>query len=276
MERKGSAPSRSIFDPDVAMARSSVISELGLRAEPHGDGLRGTAEVTPEMWVPGTSVVRTSVLMVWADSVTGLLAGFSMQPRITVTLDLDLHLRRQPVGTGEVRVESGVVKAGRNVVVTHVALTFGDDDEPFAVGHGSFMASPNPDHVIEGGFPLKLLGRRATLPEPLADRAGARRLGPGLAEVPWRPGNLNATESIQGGFVALAVEEAALSGQAEGLVVESMAMRYLRPFRGGAARAHAVVRHGVASVDVETTGGKPGAVATARLAPAAGRDRGPT
>jgi acyl-coenzyme A thioesterase PaaI-like protein len=259
------------FDPELAMAQSSVIRELGLRTEAVGDVLRGDARVTPEMWVPGTQVIRTSVLAVWADSVTGLLAGFSMQPRITVTLDLDLHLRWQPVGTGTVRLAASVVKAGRNVIVTRVELTFGDEPRPFAVGHGSFMASPNPDHVMEGGFPLSLPGWRAgALPAPLAERAGVRHLEPGVAEVPWRPGNLNATESIQGGLVALAVEEAALSAAEAGTVVTSLTLRYLRPFRSRSALARADVHDGVASVEVEADAGKPGAVATARLGPAAG------
>ena len=194
-----------------------------------------------------------------------------MQPRITVTLDLDLHLRWQPVGLGDVRLEAAVVKAGRNVIVTRVALTFDDDATPFVVGHGSFMASPNPDHVMEGGFPLALTGWRAgSLPEPLADRAGARRLEPGVAEVPWRMGNLNGTESIQGGLVALALEEAALSAVDPGMVVTSLTLRYLRPFRSGSALARADVVDDVASVEVETGEGKPGAAATLRLAPAAG------
>jgi acyl-coenzyme A thioesterase PaaI-like protein len=175
------------------------------------------------------------------------------------------------VGTGDIGLEARVVKAGRNVIVTRVALTFRDEAAPFAVGHGSFMASPNPDHVMEGGFPLEQLSAtRALLPEPLAERAGARRLEPGVAEVPWRPGNLNATESIQGGLVALAVEEAALSAAPAGTVVTSMTLRYLRPFRSRSALARAEVHGDVASVEVEADEGKPGAVATLRLGPAAG------
>lgn len=258
------------FDHEAESVRSAVVSELGLRTEPAGDGLHGVAEITPEMWVPGTHVVRTSVLAVWADSVTGLLAGLSLQPRISVTLDLDLHLVHQPVGLGEVRLEATVVKAGRTVTVVGVHLFLDGASSPFAVGHGSFMASPNPDHVMHGGFPLMLPGHGRRLPCPLAERAGARRLGPGSAEVPWRPGNLNATGSIQGGLVALAIEEAALSAGAPGSVLTSLTLRYLRPFRSGPARARSDARDGVASVLVDTDAGKPGAVATARLAPAAG------
>jgi acyl-coenzyme A thioesterase PaaI-like protein len=256
------------FDADRERARSAVVMELGLTTEARGDGLVGAATITPEMWVPGTEVVRTSVLAVWADSVTGMLAGLTMQPRITVTLDLDLHVRRQPVGTGEVALTAGVVKAGRTVVVTEVALTLDGEATPFATGNASFMASPNPDHVMEGGFPLSLLRRAALLPEPLADRAGARRVDAGVAVVPHRPGNLNATDSIQGGFVALAAEEAALSAAPAGTVATSLVLRYLRPFRSDAV-ARAELDGSVASVALETEG-KPGATATLLLTPAAG------
>lgn len=221
------------------------------------------------MWVPGTQVVRTSVLAVWADSATGLLAGLTQRPRIMVTLDLDLHLRRQPIGAGTVTIDAAVVKAGRNVSVTEVRLAWNGEAVPFAVGHASFMASPDPEHVIEGGFPLSMPWRAPTLDIPFAEKAGAAVLEPGVAEVPWMPGNLNATESIQGGLVALAAEEAALS-LAPGHVLRAMTMRYLRPFRSGAARARAVLHDGVASVEIESAPGTIGTVVTGHLAPAAG------
>lgn len=256
-------------DDELASFRSSTVASLGLHTEGAGDGIRGTVTVTPYMWVPGTRVVRTSVLAVWADSATGLLAGFTQRPRIMVTLDLDLHLRRQPVGTGAITLDAAVIKAGRNVSVTEVHLTWNGETEPFAAGHASFMASPDPEHVIEGGFPLSMPWREPTLDVPFAEEAGATVLEPGVAEVPWKPGNLNATESIQGGLVALAAEEAALS-LAPGHVVTAMTMRYLRPIRSGAARARAVLADGVASVEIEAAPGKLGTVVTAHLAPAAG------
>lgn len=256
-------------DDDLARFRSSTVASLGLHTEGAGDGIRGTVKVTPHMWVPGTRVVRTSVLAVWADSATGLLAGFTRRPRIMVTLDLDLHLRRQPVGAGTVTLAASVIKAGRNVSVTDVHLTWNGEAEPFAIGHASFMASPDPAHVIDGGFPLSMPRREPTLEVPFAEEAGATVLEPGVAEVPWKPENLNAAESIQGGLVALAAEEAALS-LAPGYVVAAMTMRYLRPIRSGAARARAVLADDVASVEIEAAPGRLGTVVTAHLAPAAG------
>jgi acyl-coenzyme A thioesterase PaaI-like protein len=257
-------------DREVQAERGAVVGELGLVTEHHGDALRGIAVVRPEMWVPGTKVVRTSVLATWADIVAGLLSGWSMRPRVSVTLDLDVHLYRQPVGTGEVSVVASIVKAGRTIVVSAVELTLAGDHTPFAVGSASFMPSPNPDHVMPDGLPLEGTSGRRLLAEPLAARAGVVRLGPGVAEIPCRAGNLNASESIQGGLVALVVEEAILTSEPVA-VLQSLAVRYLRAFRSGPARAHANVRDQLARVDVLDVGrSQVGLVATARLAAPAG------
>jgi acyl-coenzyme A thioesterase PaaI-like protein len=248
----------------------AVVSELGLVTELSGDGLRGTAEITPETWVPGTQVVRTSVLATWVDVVAGLLSGWSMRPRVSVTLDLDVHLFRQPVGTGTVSAVSSIVKAGRSVVVSAVELTLAGDDTPFAVGSASFMPSPNPEHLMPAGFPLTGTSGSRRLAAPLAERAGVERVAPGVAEIPWRTGNINASGSIQGGLVALAVEEAVLSA-AEPTVLRSLSVRYLRAFRTGPARATATVHGDLARVEVVdlTNDARLGLLATTTLAPPA-------
>lgn len=48
----------------------AAIGELGMRYEYEGDALVGIGEITRHMFVPGTTVVRTSVLATWADFVT--------------------------------------------------------------------------------------------------------------------------------------------------------------------------------------------------------------
>ncbi|MGY2010234.1 hypothetical protein ACW9HJ_19105 [Nocardia gipuzkoensis] len=73
-----------------------------------GEELHGRAEITPEMHVPGTTVLRTSVLATWADTVSGLLASLVMGPRVPVTLELDVGLYRPAPGTGEVRAGSSL------------------------------------------------------------------------------------------------------------------------------------------------------------------------
>src|SRR6187399_1659506 len=89
--------------------RIGFTSELGLsiaalapevRGDPMGvDELVGTARVVPEVCVPEAGVVRPSVLLAWADIVTGWLANRYTLPQICLTVDLDVRVARPiPVG----------------------------------------------------------------------------------------------------------------------------------------------------------------------------------
>ena len=140
--------------------RSAVVTELGLLVSQDGDMLRGEAHAVPELWVPGSTVVRTSVLATWADVLAGLLSSLTIAPRIPVTLDLDVHLSRQPVGDRDIVSVCNVVKSGRSITVCLVRFSHRGDPEPFAVSHASFMASPNPAHVNEDGFAIGCQPRR--------------------------------------------------------------------------------------------------------------------
>jgi acyl-coenzyme A thioesterase PaaI-like protein len=246
--------------------RGGALLELGLESEQVGDHVVGHAELVPEMWIPGTRTLRTAILSVWADSVLGLLAGLNVQPTITVTLDLELHLRRPIEGLGTVGLRSSLLKLGRQVTLSTVEIHHGDDPAPAAIGTASFMASPNPEHVVpEGGFFAQRRPERRPLLVPFAERVGVRQVGPGTVEIPWQADNLNATGAIQGGLVALAAEDAILA-VAPRTVMTSLSVRYLRPFREGAARATARVQGDLAQVDLVVTGtGKPGAAVTARV-----------
>lgn len=242
--------------------------ELGMVTEPEGDGLRGSSEITSHMWVPGTDVVRLSVLATWTDIIMGVLAGLATQPRVCITLDLDVHLLRLPHGAGVVHGTGSVIKRGRSVHATRSELVLEGDTTPFAVSVATFMESPNPVHVMPD-----LDGRvtgRLPLTMPLAQRADVRVLEPGVAVVAHHVENLNATDAIQGGIVALCAEEAALS-LAPGHVLSSMALRYHRAFRTGTARATATRSDRLALV--EMTGaedGRLGVSANAHYTPLAG------
>ncbi len=251
--------------------RSAVVTELGLLVSRDGDMLRGEAHSVPELWVPGSRVVRTSVLATWADVLAGLLSSLTIAPRIPVTLDLDVHLSRQPVGDGDILSVCEVVKSGRSVTVCVVRFSQQGNPEPFAVSHVSFMASPNPEHVNEGGFAIGGQPRRR-LSRPFAERASCTVVGDGIAEVPRRLDGLNASGSINGGLIGLVAEEAARSRCDEPTVAVSLNLRYLRPFLAGPARAVAELHHDVAHVEVSDMGrdGRLSAVATMRLAATAG------
>jgi acyl-coenzyme A thioesterase PaaI-like protein len=246
-------------------AAGHILSELGFATGRSGDEIHGSAPVVPEMWVPGTTSLRTSILAAWVDLVAGLAAIGVLAPRVPVTLELDVHVYEEAPAGGTVQAVSRLVKAGRSVVVCGVDLT-DHDGRPVAIGTASFMAAPDPRlelprHISLDAMPVP----RGPLRRPFAERAGCLRREPGVAVLPRSDDGLNASGSVNGGLIALVVEEAALS-LTPGATLSSMALRYLRPVRSGPAVATAEVRTGLARVEVRDAGGddRPAVTATTR------------
>jgi acyl-coenzyme A thioesterase PaaI-like protein len=231
-----------------------------------GDELHGWAEVRPTMWAPGTEMLRASVAMTWADALLGLHALKALAPRLTVTLELDAHLFDDVAGVEIVRARSRLVKAGQAVIFTTLDF-LADDGRLVGFGSGSFMAIPDQqwtapplDDVL-----VRFATPRGTLVEPLAERVGCERTAPGTAVLPCTPAVYNATRAINGGMLAVAVEEAALSADPDARWIESMHLRYLRSVRVGPAVAHADVHYGTGRVEVrDASTDKVAAIATTR------------
>src|SRR6478609_7859954 len=100
---------------DIPTMRDSVVSEIGLAGVWEGDVVRGRGEVVPEICIPGTPILRTSVVATWADVVTGAVAGRSITPRIPLTLDLEVQIH-QPARLGDrLVIEASALKVGRTV-----------------------------------------------------------------------------------------------------------------------------------------------------------------
>nr|MDT0666360.1 PaaI family thioesterase [Micromonospora sp. DSM 115978] len=176
------------------------VMELGLRIEVDGDDLTGSAAVFPEICVPGTRTLRTSVLATWADVITGTLAMVHVAPRIPLTLDLDTHVV-QPAADGDlIAVDASVVKLGRTVLVCQARFRNATSGGLVAVAYASFVASPNPGHVFPAGFLQQRLELPPRLSVPLAQRVGGTVVTPGTVDVPRRPDGLNASGAIQGGL----------------------------------------------------------------------------
>jgi acyl-coenzyme A thioesterase PaaI-like protein len=249
---------------DIGMHPQSILAELGLSMELQGLPLRGHADVFPELCRPGTDTLRSGVLGTWADLVTGTVAAETMDPRIALTLDLEVQVLGHASSGSRVLVEAAPVKVGRSVTVCTARFHDEASGAPIAMAYASFMASPNAAHEWADGFSRMSLDGRLTV--PLAERLQLRSPGSGVVELPHLPDGLNASGAIQGGLVAVAVEEAALSLAAPGERVGMLNLRYLRPFSVGPARATAT-RHGpLVVVELEDAGsGKLGAVATVRI-----------
>jgi len=235
-------------------AAGHILVELGFAVTRAGDEVRGAAQVVPEMWAPDTTSLRTSILATWVDHVAGLAAIGVLAPRVPVTLELDVHVYDRPPADGGVHAVARLVKAGRSVVVSGVDIT-DDRGDPVAIGTASFMVAPDPHVELPSDLSLdRPADPRHRLRRPFAERAGCRRRAPGVAELPRSADGLNAAGTVNGGLIALAVEEAALS-LTPGATLSSMALRYLRPVRSGPAVATAEVRSGLGRVEVRDAGG---------------------
>jgi acyl-coenzyme A thioesterase PaaI-like protein len=240
-----------------------ILRELGFATRRAGDEMHGTALITPEMHVPGTAHLRTSILATWADNLAGLLAVDAMAPRVPVTLELDVHLYRPAPAAGVVQGVGRIAKAGRSVFVASVEFTSGAG-EPVAVGAGSFMAAPDPGITMQTGLSAgPRPNGRLTL--PFAERAGCERQRPGVAVLPRSEDGLNSSNTVNGGLIALAAEEAVLS-LAPGATLCSLGLRYLQAVRAGPVVATARVRDGLGQVDLRDAGngGRLSVTATAR------------
>jgi acyl-coenzyme A thioesterase PaaI-like protein len=181
----------------------------------------------------------------------GYLAMEVLSPRVPVTLELDVHLYEPPPGDGVITGIGRTVKAGRNVFVA--GIDFHYEDRVIGFASASFMAAPDATLTIQrdGSAPPAPQGTR--LQVAFADRAGCQRREPGVAVLSSSDEALNASNTLNGGLIALAVEEAALS-LAPDHFVHSLALHYLQPVRMGPAVARATMRRNLAQVEVTDAG----------------------
>jgi acyl-coenzyme A thioesterase PaaI-like protein len=232
--------------------RGHILRELGLTTRQVGDELHGAAAITPHMHAPGTPHLRTSILATWADTLTGLLAAGTMAPRVPVTIELDVHLYRRAPSSGQVQGVARTIKAGRSIFVAGVDFT-SEDGEPIAIGAGSFMLAPDPSVRLPGRLSVDMPPPQELLSVPLAERADCRRLEPGVAVLQRSRDGLNASNTVNGGLIALVAEEAVLS-LAPGDTLCSLGLRYLQPVRVGPVVATAELDAGLGRVNVRDSG----------------------
>jgi acyl-coenzyme A thioesterase PaaI-like protein len=231
----------------------SLIAEIGMLAELVGDEIRGRAPVVPEMLVPGTDCLRMSLLAAWADTLIGFQSIAAVAPRVPVTLDLSVDLHRLPRGVNEVTTRTRVLKAGSSMVTAE--LDFQADGEPIGLAMAAFTVGPHVSRTLPPVDTLVTYYSSAVslLEQPYAERAGCIRTAPGVAELAMAPDKVNAAGTMNGGLIALAVEEAALS-TAPDAALRSLTMRYLRSGRIGPFVATAERTGDLARIDVRDAG----------------------
>ncbi len=231
--------------------RRHVLLELGFATRRVADELHGSATIVPELHVPGTDRLRTSILATWADTVAGLLASLVMHPRVPVTLELDVNLYRPAPVSGQIAAIGRTIKVGRSIFVAEVE--FSVDDEPLGLAGASFMVAPDPGLQLRRPFTINTPAGTRRLTTPLAERLNCERVRPGVAVLPRTDEVLNAAGTINGGLIAVAAEEAALS-LAPGDSLSFLGLRYLQPARVGPVTATATIRGGVGRIELRDSG----------------------
>ena len=133
------------------------------------------------------------------------------------------------------------------------------------------MPAPDERLTIDIG-PLNVdrpaVPRGTDLTVPFAERAGCAVRAPGVAVLGHSEESLNASNTLNGGLIALACEEAALS-LSPGSTLASLDLRYLQPVRVGPAVAEAEVRNGLGRIEVRDAGTTTASASWPRAGPSA-------
>jgi acyl-coenzyme A thioesterase PaaI-like protein len=239
-------------------------AELGLAVRGDADALVGRATATEELCIPGAGVLRPSVLLTWADILTGALANEHTLPQICMTVDLTVRVAAPIAVNAVVHATGRMLKVGRTITFGETVFRTGDDPTPVAVSLSTFVASPRPQDVGTSVVQDASITRRPGTParEPISATLGTRVVGPGIVEVPRHPRVLNWADTVQGGAVAACAEEAVLA--LDGAPVPSeLEVRFTGAVRQGPMRATARLLGPWARIDVVDVGNDERLVAVA-------------
>jgi acyl-coenzyme A thioesterase PaaI-like protein len=203
------------------------------------------------------------VLLTFADSVTGVLAGIATAPRVSVTVDFRVRVLRQPP-LGPYESETRILRTGRTLTVGETVFVTPGESTPFAIAVGTFVASPRPADVRPEAFGTGARRReRRMLSVPFSERVALEMLEPGVGEVVLREDLTNSTGTIQGGVLGILGEMAAQTvvshETGRTFVVDDLEIRYLRAARVGPARSGPELLHvdgdrATVAVEIRDTG----------------------
>jgi len=225
----------------------------------------GELEIDEELRIPGTRLVRPSILATVADVVAGGVANRISAPRIPLTVDLTIHTFGG-VTVDVVTIVGRAVKAGRSTILTEVTFFELGVERPVALSHATFLPSPNAAHEME--FVGSQPHRPSNLRGPIAEQMGIRVIRPGITEVDRVEYVMQPTGTVQGGAQAVLAEVAAETLMGEPVL--DLDMRFVNAIRVGPARASAeLVAAGIARVEIRDPGNND-RLATVALAKAAG------
>jgi acyl-coenzyme A thioesterase PaaI-like protein len=269
-ERSDTEPERHLRDPAEGLRphelhadeRAHFISTMGFEHSLDRDGTgHGTVTIGPYL-TTGPGWPSAAALLTFADILIGSSASRHAAPRISVTAELSVRVVGALPDDGRLEMRSELVKTGRTMSVGETELVAAGSGRLVALAVGTFLASPRPQDVAPDGLGPRFANAWAAAAPAgptLAEHVGLRVVEPGFCVLALRPDLFNATESLQGGLVALLGEIAAQSASSaaagEPHVVDSLDVRYLAAARVGPfhARAH-LLAPALARVEIRDSG----------------------
>ena len=222
-------------DPDPPVG-PHVVSDLDFECElsTEGGSMAGHAVISDALRFDGSAIVRPSVLATIADCVTGLPACLATSPALAVTLDIVVRTVGAP-SDDDLDITAVIIKPGRRTVSGEVA--FRDPRTGALVAHSylhvhGVTPPPGLRSAAGGWYALRWVHARL-----VPDHVGVRIIEPGVSEIDLTPFVAQASNTLQGGIVALLGETAAHSSS--GRPVIDLDTRYLTAVRIGPGRATA-------------------------------------
>jgi acyl-coenzyme A thioesterase PaaI-like protein len=232
-------------EPTSAMPEDHYIAMLAIELSREAGAVCGTVPVRPELFAPGTSRIRTALLLTMVD----LVAGHAPDGPIGPTVDLRVQILSPPPSAGRVHLRCRPLRVGARLVVAETELRADGGSEPFARSVSTFLNNSLGEGTQVGPRPVP------PVPEGSLDAfLGARVADDGRLVVdPVRRLANGPIGTVQGGAQSLLAELAAarVLGGERPLVATDLDIRYLSR-----------LTHGPLAATVE-------AVATADATPAA-------
>jgi acyl-coenzyme A thioesterase PaaI-like protein len=238
--------------------RAHFMGTMGLESHIDGEVALGRAEIGDYLR-SAPDWPSTAVLLTFADVLIGVLASHQTAPRISVTSNLAVHIVGPLPPDGDLSMRGWLSKVGRSMTVGETEMRASDSGDLVATAIGTFLASPRPQdvtHISHDRF--RTTGKTDSNAASLAGHVGLRVVEPGLTEIDLRSDLTNATQSLQGGLVALlgetAAQTAASAAGQRAAVVESLDVYYLAAARVGPFRATSqLLRDDLVRVEIRDT-----------------------
>jgi acyl-coenzyme A thioesterase PaaI-like protein len=238
IEPGSSAPSSAADAPAADLPDDHYILQLAIEFEHDGDSVIGRAPVRSESFVPGSSTIRSGILLTLVD----LIAGHTPNGATGPTIDLHLEMFSPPPTSGFVQARCRPLRVGSRLIVAETELHAPGSDEPFANCLSTFMNNRIIPALPRHARPAPVLGAAT-----FDDYLGLHFEGPGRSVLAPARRLLNGPMgTIQGGVQGLMAEITAehLLGSGRPMAARDLDIRYLSHVKVGplAAVADGAVR----------------------------------